>query len=470
MSNLEIKNQKIVNQKIGIIGLGTMGENLIKNFASKNIAISIYNRTFDKVKIFIENTNTNFNITGYETLSQFVDSLGTESVIFLLIKAGSPVDDIIEELLPFLSTNSTVVDLGNSFFKDTNRRQKYLQGKNINFISCGISGGSEGAKNGACFMPSGNNEIVNKKIIPLLNLVSAKDYQGNPTVCNIGPSFSGHYVKMVHNGIEYGIMQGLTELYSILTYYNYSNLQILALFEALNQEKKSFLIETTLKALQYKNNNNQLILPFVDQSAGSKGTGSWTVQSALELGVSVPTIAQSVFYRYSTQGNFFLNIDKTKQNSENKDNKNQKLITDNLLSNLKYYFDLVEMASFLQGLDLLSKASKEYNWNLNLQEIVRIWQGGCIIRSNTLLQIQQILQSQSQELNTFDTDLNKYTELITDLNITGHLLFSVPCPAILASISYLQTLQTNNYGTNLLQLMRHLFGDHEIKLLHPTIH
>lgn len=429
--------------QIGVIGLAVMGKNLAKNFASKNITTSVFNRSYAKTQELLDEKNP--NLQGYESLKDFVDSLQLPRKIILMVKAGDPVDQTIAELEPFLDDGDIILDCGNSNYNDTARRQRLLATKNLQFIGCGVSGGEEGALHGPSIMPGGE-KIVVEKVLPLLEQVSAKDFDGKPCTTNVGSGASGHFVKMVHNGIEYAIMQGISEVYWILKNQGYANPELKSFFDRANKYgTESFLLEITTKVLESKTTDDRFLLDLIVDQAKAKGTGGWTVEAALKLGVYTPTIAASVFARIASARNqtFVANFSKHSQ-EKYPDNE---ILEHYLLEALEAVF----LASYLQGLDLISQANTEYNWDINLSEAIRIWQGGCIIRSQMLSNLWDIYQKPIEVTSRIQA-----TDFISNFNF-------LPTPVLASTRDYFLTLTSKNLPTNLIQAQRDFFGAHTYK-------
>jgi 6-phosphogluconate dehydrogenase len=435
--------------QIGVIGMGVMGANLAQNFASRNIYVSVYGRHIEKVTPVVEKAHAQgYKINGFDNLKLFVESLEIPRKIILMVPAGTPVDDMIESLLPFIAENDSIIDCGNSFWKDTTQREKYLETKKVNFVGCGVSGGSEGALKGPSIMPGGNPQSINQ-IMPFLELVAAKDFQGKACVTNVGLSAAGHFVKMVHNGIEYAMMQGIAEVYDVLKTEHYSNEEILGFFKRANQgDTKSYLLDITENIFQTKE-GNILLVDLVSDVAKAKGTGGWTVQSAMELGVNTPTIAAAVFARIASAKNQFFNsyIDPNKAILSNGEYPEKEFLLEQLVIALGGVF----LVSYLQGLDLITKANEEFDWDVDLKEIIRIWQGGCIIRSQMLLNLYEIVQNK--------IDVSNYVWAFDFISGIPLIL----SPVMTSSYIYLQTIENPKLSSNLIQAQRDYFGSHTYK-------
>lgn len=457
--------------------MATMGENLALNIANHGFKISVFNRTTEKTKKFIEKfekkysnkSSKNSLLTGTYTLKEFVSSLETPRKIILLVKAGEAVDAVIHELKPLLTKNDILIDCGNSHFKDTERRQIELNKNNLNFIGCGISGGEEGALKGPSLMPGGDKEAW-KKIRQIFEKIAAKDFSGLPCTTYIGPHGSGHFVKMVHNGIEYAIMQLIAESYDILKNIGkFSNSELAKIFTDYGKTKnlKSFLIEITAKIFTKKDpfKNSKYLIDFIKDSAGQKGTGKWTTEIAHDLGIYTPAINVAVDARIVSGDTKVRAMSQgmLKQNITAK--KLTPLAKKNLIKQVENALELATILCYEQGISLISKTSKEYNWNLNLAEITRIWQGGCIIRSSYLKDLTSALNPANQK-----AALSAFQKIMKTLNgekqkswrklLALALESGVPIPAFYACLSYFDSYAKARLPQNLIQAQRDFFGAH----------
>ncbi|MBA7534950.1 6-phosphogluconate dehydrogenase, NADP(+)-dependent, decarboxylating [subsurface metagenome] len=384
-------------QNIGLIGLGVMGQNLILNMEDKGYSIVVYNRTSAKTENFTKGAAKDRNILSAYSLEEFVSTLETPHKIILLVKQGKPVDDFIEKLIPLLDKGDLIIDAGNSYFKDTIRRNKELNDLGLLFIGTGISGGEEGALKGPAIMPGGQREAYNL-VEDMFKKIAAKAYDGVPCVSYIGPDGAGHFIKMVHNGIEYGDMQLIGEC--VWVFKNALNMssgeiaRIMTNWNSNNDVLRSYLVEVAGESMKEKDEKSGEHL--VDRTADitrMKGTGTWTVQSALELLVPIPTITAAVFSREMSQDKD-LRLKVSKKLSMFKEKyvgeKEQfiKIAHDALY--------LAKISSYAQGMALLQAASKEYKWDLNLGKIVKGWRSGCIIRAQFLDEITKAYEKISQ--------------------------------------------------------------------------
>ncbi|MFO5439256.1 MAG: NADP-dependent phosphogluconate dehydrogenase, partial [Dolichospermum sp.] len=375
-------------QSFGVIGLAVMGENIALNVERNGFPIAVYNRSREKTDAFMAYRAQGRNVKAAFSLEQFVASLERPRKILVMVQAGKPVDAVIQQLKPLLQEGDIIIDGGNSWFEDTERRTQELEPTGLRYIGMGVSGGEEGALNGPSLMPGGTKSSY-EYLSPIFNKIAAQVDDG-PCVTYIGPGGSGHYVKMVHNGIEYGDMQLIAEAYDLLK--NVAGLNAAQLHEVFSQwnttdELNSFLIEITANIFPYVDPETKI--PLVDlivDAAGQKGTGRWTVQTALELGVAIPTITAAVNSRILSSIR-----DERIAASKQITGPNAKYGGDiaafvNMVRDALY---CSKICSYAQGMALLSTASKTYNWELNLGEMARIWKGGCIIRAGFLNKIKK---------------------------------------------------------------------------------
>ncbi|NER97785.1 MAG: NADP-dependent phosphogluconate dehydrogenase, partial [Symploca sp. SIO1B1] len=364
----------------GVIGLAVMGENLALNVESRGFPVAVYNRTAAKTEEFMSKRAQGKQVTAAYSLEEFVKTLARPRKILVMVKAGKPVDAVIEQLKPLLEPDDMIIDGGNSLYGDTERRTKDLEATGLGFVGMGVSGGEEGALNGPSLMPGGTDTAY-QELEPILTKIAAQVDDG-PCVTYIGPGGAGHYVKMVHNGIEYGDMQLIAEAYDILKNgLGLDHKQLHEVFAEWNttDELNSFLIEITADIFKYVDQDSNL--PLVDlilDSAGQKGTGRWTVVSSLELGVPIPTMYAAVNARViSSYKDERIAAAKELTGPTGKYDGDTKA----LINKVRDALYCSKMCSYAQGMALLSKASEEFNYNLNLAETARIWKGGCIIRA-----------------------------------------------------------------------------------------
>ncbi len=441
----------------GIIGLGVMGKSISLNVAEKRFNLSVYNRAKgDEIYVvddFITNNKSFKNIKGFTVLKEFVDSIQQPRKLLLMIQAGKPVDIVISDLMPLLSDGDIIIDGGNSHYLDTKRRFEILKSKNIAFLGTGISGGEEGARKGPSIMPGGSKDGYNK-VSNILEAVVARDFQGNPCCTYIGPEGSGHYVKMVHNGIEYVEMQLLAELFALMSC-SMSYEKISEVFSSWNEGVlSSYLLEITAEILLKKEGDHYIIDLILDK-AGNKGTGSWSSSSALELGVPNTMMMASVFARYISSFK-----DKRVTFSKRMDTSSNAIPNLNL-EDLKSAYQMARIINHHQGFELIREASKNFNWDLNLSEIARIWTNGCIIKSRLMEHCVSIFQSSESVLNDIKI-FNSISE--KEHNITMVLKEGISArialPCFYAAYNYWISITTDKLPANLIQAQRDYFGAH----------
>ncbi len=451
---------------VGVIGLAVMGENLALNIERNGFPIAVYNRTAERTKQFLETRAAGRNIVGAFTIRDFVASLSRPRQIILMVKAGAPVDAVLAELSPYLDPEDIVVDGGNSFFLDTERRAKETAGRFL-FMGMGISGGEEGALWGPSLMPGGPVEAYTV-LEPMLMAIAAKTEAG-PCVTYIGPGGSGHYVKMVHNGIEYGDMQLIAETYDIMQRALGMTASAMAeVFHRWNQGRlASYLIEITADIL--RTTDPETGKPLVDvilDTAEQKGTGRWTSQNALELGTPIPTIDAAVFARsISAMKEKRVAASAVLSGPEGSparawdDTARERFVA--ALEDALYF---AKSSSYAQGMALLRAASEAYGYGLNLAEIARIWKGGCIIRAKLLDPIRAAF-AQQPELDTLllaphiAPVINETHAACREIVATA-VRIGLPVPALSASLSYVDSYRTARLPANLIQAQRDYFGAH----------
>ena len=444
--------------EVGLMGLGVMGKSLVLNLLSKEFRVSIYNRNPDKVKSFM-GQHAHKNVVPAYNLEEFLSSLEKPRKILLMIKAGKPVDEWIEKLCPLLDPEDIIIDAGNSLFTDTNRRCKLVEERGFYYVGMGVSGGEEGALKGPSMMPGGNEKVKNS-LMPIFTKIAAQTKKGEACCRWIGSEGSGHFVKMVHNGIEYGDMQLICEVYHLMRQ-TMSTSQMAEVFSRWNQGNLgSYLIEITADI--FKQNDPETGNPMVDMildRAGQKGTGGWTVQAALNLGISIPTITEAVFARcISSQKKQRVSASSLYPIPEGKEEISQEFIDD-----LEKALYAAKICSYAQGFDLIREASEEYAWNLCLSDIACIWKKGCIIRAKLLESIEKSFGE------------NKVSHLLQDPYFVKVLLESheslrkvvcrgtmqnIPIPALSSALSYFDSYRCANLPANLLQAQRDYFGAH----------
>ncbi|MEZ4562582.1 MAG: NADP-dependent phosphogluconate dehydrogenase [Thermomicrobiales bacterium] len=462
---------------VGLIGLAVMGENLALNIARNGFPLVVYNRTTARTRAFMADRAAGTGIAGAETLAGFVASLASPRQIILLVKAGAPVDAVITELIPLLNQGDIIIDGGNSNFHDSERRAAELEAQGIRFVGMGVSGGELGALWGPSLMPGGNREAF-EIIAPMLNAIAAKTEYG-ACVTYIGPGGSGHYVKMVHNGIEYGDMQLIAETYDVMrNTLGLGAAEIADIFAAWNEGPlASYLIEVTRDVLRYVDPElKQSLVDLILDAAEQKGTGRWTIESALELGSPVPTIDAAVTARMlSSQRALRLRASEVLVGPADPGDvaAAEAALGDgsreSALAALEHSLYFAKISSYAQGMALMAAASATYSWGLNLSEIARIWTGGCIIRAAFLADIMRAFRENPVLENLLlDPDIARLSDESVPgarrANITART-WGVPAPATSSAIDYFDTLRQSSLPANLIQAQRDYFGAHTYRRL-----
>ena len=456
-----------ISADIGLIGLGVMGSSLALNMESHGFSVAVHNRTSPQIDELVKNRSKNNNIFGFEDLKEFVESIKKPRKIMLMVVAGSVVDDYIEKLIPLIDLGDIIIDGGNSHYPDTIRRTKELESKGFQFVGAGVSGGEEGALKGPSIMPGGSVSAW-PEVRGIFQAISAKVEDNEPCCDWIGEDGSGHFVKMVHNGIEYGDMQLICEAYQIMKdVLGMSNDEMHIVFKEWNKgELSSYLIEITADILKFKEKDGTYLIDNILDTAGQKGTGKWTATVALELGSSLTLIGEAVFARYLSSIKQE-RVEASKQLSGPSINfsgdKEQALkdIHDALYAS--------KMVSYAQGYTLLTDAAKQFNWNLNYGGIALMWRGGCIIRSAFLTKIKDAYDNNSELKNLLLDPFFK--DKITKSQAGWRRIVSIavsngiPVPAITSSLSYFDGYRTEKLPANLLQAQRDYFGAHTYERL-----
>ncbi|MBL4954422.1 NADP-dependent phosphogluconate dehydrogenase [Neobacillus sp. YIM B02564] len=449
-------------QQIGVVGVGVMGRSLALNFESKGFSVAIYDLSEEKVNELLANHHGK-NIVGTANIQAFIQSLERPRKILLMVTAGVITDRAIESLLPYLDKGDILIDGGNTFFQDTIRRNKKLAEKGILLIGAGVSGGEQGALKGPAIMPSGQKEAY-EAVEPLLTAISAK-VNGEPCCTYIGPDGAGHYVKMVHNGIEYGDIQLICESYHVMrSLLGLSANELHEVFKEWNQgELDSYLIEITADIFtKIDEVTGKPLVDVILDRAGQKGTGKWTSQNALDLGVPLTMITESVFSRFlSAMKDERVKASKwLKGPSQNKVVGNKKEIIEQIRKTL--YFS--KIISYAQGFSQYQIASKEYNWNLQLREIAKIFRGGCIIRAAFLQNIMDAYERNPQLENLlldsyFQSVTADYQEAAREV-VSAAIKAGIPVPSLSSALAYYDSYRSAVLPANLLQAQRDYFGAH----------
>ncbi|CAM3989373.1 NADP-dependent phosphogluconate dehydrogenase [Mesobacillus thioparans] len=449
-------------QQIGVIGLAVMGKNLAMNIESRGYSVSVYNRSREKTDEMLAETEGK-NIYGTFSIEEFVQSLEKPRKILLMVKAGAATDATIEQLKPHLEKGDIIIDGGNTYFADTQRRNKELSELGLHFIGTGVSGGEEGALHGPSIMPGGQKEAY-ELVAPIFQDISAK-VNGEACTTYIGPDGAGHYVKMVHNGIEYGDMQLISESYFMLKHVlGLSAEELHEVFAEWNKgELDSYLIEITADIFTKK--DDETGKPLVDvilDTAGQKGTGKWTSQSALDLGVPLPIITESVFARFiSAMKQERVEASKVLSGPETKPFDGDKK---EFIESIRKALYLSKICSYAQGFAQMRAASEEYDWNLNYGEIAMIFRGGCIIRAQFLQKIKEAYDRNPELKNLlldpyFKEIAESYQQSLREI-ISAAVLNGIPVPSFSAALSYFDSYRTETLPANLIQAQRDYFGAH----------
>ena len=448
---------------IGLIGLAVMGENLVLNMESKGFTVAVFNRTTEVTEKFAANRGKGKNIQPVRTMAEFVGALTRPRKAMIMVKAGPPVDAVIDQLVPLLEKGDVIIDGGNSLFTDTQRRCKDLEARGIHFVGCGVSGGEEGAFKGPSLMPGGSREAW-KIIAPIYRKIAAQ-VDGEPCCRYMGPDGAGHYVKMVHNGIEYGDMQLICEAYAILKNVLGSGGEELAdIFSEWNKgELDSYLIDITAQIFRKSDpETGKLMVDVILDKAGQKGTGIWTLQSAIRQSVVISTINAAVEARVISsrkdervQASKILPQPKVAKFSGDRDG---------LITAVRDALYASKIVSYAQGMELLGAASTEFKWQLNFGDIATIWRGGCIIRAKFLNRIKEAYERDpalhNLLLDSYFTDIIAKTQHNWRIAVARAVEQGVAVPAFSASLGYFDSYRQARLPANLLQAQRDFFGAH----------
>lgn len=448
---------------IGLVGLAVMGENLVLNMESKGFHVSVFNRTVEKVDKFINGRGAGKNIYGAHSLEELVSSLKSPRKVFLMVKAGQAVDDFIEKLIPLLSPGDIIIDGGNTHFPDTARRTAYVESKGLLYVGTGVSGGEEGALKGPSMMPGGSPAAW-EHVKPIFQGICAKVEDGSPCCDWVGQGGAGHFVKMVHNGIEYGDIQLICECYQIMKdYLGMGNEEMHEVFAEWNKgDLDSYLIEITRDILAKKDEDGKYVLDCILDTAGQKGTGKWTAVSALDEGVPLTLIAESVFARcLSAQKD-----ERVVASGILKGPRGVRFEGDRaaFLEKLRKALFSAKVVSYAQGYALMRAAAAEYGWDLNYGGIALMWRGGCIIRSVFLGKIKEAFDKDPALANLlldsyFQGKLADYQggwrEVVAQAIVAG-----IPVPTLSSALEYYDGYRSERLPANLLQAQRDYFGAH----------
>jgi 6-phosphogluconate dehydrogenase len=453
-----IKTTLIEKSEFGLFGLGVMGKSLSRNLANNGFKISIFNRHLKDIEENIAvNLKNEFKELSealpFDNIELFVNSLEQPRKIMLMVNAGKTIDVVIENLLPFLSKGDVLIDGGNSNYNKTKERFEYLKSKNINFIGVGVSGGEVGALKGPSIMPSGDEKTY-KLVQPFLGAIAAKDKNNFPCCTYIGAEGSGHFVKMIHNGIEYVEMQLLAEVGSVLKILGNTQGQIANILESWKETTNSYLLEITIDILR-KKEGSDYILPKIMDKAGNKGTGNWATIATAQLGVPSTMITSALFARYIS----FYKDERTiaSKNFESRNASTLNFTKDDILKTYQF----ARIINHYQGFTLIKEASKTYKWNLNLSELARIWTNGCIIKSDLMIELSFILKTEENILMNKQI-INTLKELKPAVKkvISECVLNDVSIPSLTESLTFLNSFSVAESSANMVQAQRDYFGAH----------
>lgn len=452
---------------IGLIGLAVMGENLVMNMESKGYTVAVYNRTVSKVDQFVAGRAVGKNIIGCKSLQELVENLQKPRKVFLMIRAGEAVDQMIEELLSLLEQGDVIIDGGNSYFRDTMRRNAYVEAKGLFYLGVGVSGGEEGALHGPSMMPGGSLAAW-PLVKPIFQDICAKVEDGSPCCDWVGENGAGHFVKMVHNGIEYGDMQLICEAYQLMRDgLNMTTDEMQQVFREWNQtELNSYLIEITGDILGQKDEDGQPLVDKILDAAGQKGTGKWTAMEALEEGVPLTLIGEAVYARCLSAGKEERVRASRIFRTEHKRFAGNKAEQTECIRQALYASKII---SYTQGYEMMQAAAKHYGWNLNYGGIALMWRGGCIIRSAFLGKIKEAYEENPELKNLLLAPYFKQSieGLIPAWRKTVAFAAEsgIPAPSMMSALSYFDGYTTEKLSANLLQAQRDYFGAHTYERL-----
>lgn len=445
-----------------MIGLGTMGRNFLLNVAEHGFSCVGYDLDAAKRGLLVEE-GKNYSISAAEDLTSFIESLETPRKIMLLVPAGPIVDSVINDLVPHLEKGDLIIDGGNSHYSDTERREALLAGNEIEFLGVGVSGGEEGARHGASIMVGGKPEVY-EHVRPMLEAASAK-VNGQPCAAHVGNSSAGHFVKMVHNGIEYGLMQLIAETYDLLhSGFQIRDLKAAELFERWNRgELNSFLIEITATVLKKRAEDGSSLVSKILDTAGQKGTGKWTSETAMEFGVPIPTIDAAVSMR-QISARKSERVEAAEILGVTQDVQIDETLGPDTVHFVESGLHLAFIITYAQGFSLLQAASKEKGYELDMAVITNIWRGGCIIRSAMLEDFRKAFEAKKDLVNLLVAD-NLITTIRNEQNILKATLkfaiaADVPCMAFASALNYLKAYASERLPANLIQAQRDFFGAH----------
>ena len=447
---------------IGLVGLAVMGENLVLNMESRGFTVAVFNRTVEKVDNFVHGRANGKKIVGTHSIPELVASLKSPRKVMLMVKAGKPVDEFIEQIIPHLEKGDIIIDGGNSHFPDTIRRTKYLESKGMLYIGTGVSGGEEGALRGPSIMPGGSPAAW-PHVKPIFQAIAARVADGTPCCDWVGENGAGHFVKMVHNGIEYGDMQLICEVYQIMKeYLGMSASEMHDVFTEWNKgELDSYLIEITRDILAFKDADGEPLVDKILDTAGQKGTGKWTSVSSLDLGIPLTLISEAVFGRcLSAMKEERVEASKILHGPKPNFTGDRKVF----LKDLERALFASKIVSYTQGYVMLKAAAEEYKWNLNYGGIALLWRGGCIIRSVFLGSIKEAFDKNPKLsnllLDPFFKETIEHAQDSWRRVVSTSVLNGIWIPAMATALNYFDGFRNARLPANLLQAQRDYFGAH----------
>ena len=457
----------MTRQQIGVMGMAVMGRNLALNIESRGYTVSIYNRSSEKTdEVLAENPDS--KLVPFYEIETFVASLEKPRRILLMVAAGEATDRTIESLKPYLDKGDILIDGGNTYYPDTIRRNRELSEAGLNFIGTGVSGGEEGALKGPSIMPSGQREAYDM-VAPILEKIAARAEDGEPCVNYVGPDGAGHYVKMVHNGIEYGDMQLISEAYAILKEgLGLSNGELADVFTEWNEgELDSYLIDITARIFRKRDENGEYVVDTILDSAGQKGTGKWTSKSALDLGVPLPLITESVFARFISS----LKEERVAASKVLKGPAEKPFEGDRaeFIEKVRQALYFSKIASYAQGFAQMRSASDHYDWHLDYGQVAKLFRAGCIIRARFLQKITDAYQETPDLSNLlmapyFSDIADRYQQSLRDV-ISHAVQNGIPVPTFSSAVAYYDSYRSEKLPANLVQAQRDFFGAHTYKRL-----
>ena len=448
---------------IGLVGLAVMGENLVLNMESHGFTVAVFNRTIEKVDKFIQGRGAGKKFIGTHSLQELVSALKRPHKVMLMVKAGKAVDEFIEQLIPFLEAGDIIIDGGNSHFPDSIRRTKYLESKGLLFIGTGVSGGEEGALKGPSIMPGGSAAAW-PAVKPIFQAIAAKVEDGSPCCDWVGDNGAGHFVKMVHNGIEYGDMQLICECYQVMKEgLGMSNKEMHDVLARWNEgELNSYLIEITRDILGYKDENKKYTVDLILDTAGQKGTGKWTSVAALDLGIPMTMVSEAVFSRCLSA----IKDERVAASKILKGPGKKKAVASKkaFVEDIRKAMYASKVTSYAQGFMLMREAAKEFKWDLNYGGIALLWRGGCIIRSTFLGKIKKAYEKNPELINLLlDSYFQKAMKNCQDSwrkVIATATMYGIPVPSMSSSLAFYDGYRHKCLPANLLQAQRDYFGAH----------